>query len=155
VRDAVKWGDWIHSVDRLSVAHEISKRCVAAGKEMPVFLEVNVSGEVQKYGFPVAGGLSNPKGVEALCEAIQEIVSLPNLVVRGLMTMAPLEIEAERTRPIFRMLRLLRDELQRRFPTVSWNHLSMGMTNDFEVAIEEGATMVRIGTAIFGPRPSV
>lgn len=152
VRHAVTSFHWIHSVDRLAVAREISKRCVAAQTELPALLEVNVTGEAQKYGFPVAGGVANRPAVEALCRQIDQIAELPGLIIRGLMTMAPFVAEAEEARPAFRMLRELRDELGRRFPAVRWDCLSMGMTNDFEVAVEEGATMVRIGTAIFGPR---
>ena len=81
-----------------------------------------------------------------------ELLALPGLQIRGLMTMAPLEGEAETVRPVFRRLRLLLDDLRRRFPQGDWRHLSMGMNNDFEVAIEEGATIVRVGTAIFGKR---
>ncbi len=151
VRDAVALFDCIHSVDRPAVARELSKRCVAAGKTLPVLLEVNISGEEQKHGFPVRGGVENRKDLEAFCGEVDQIITLPGITVRGLMTMAPLTVDAEQTRPVFRALRILRDEMGRRFPSVVWDDLSMGMTNDFEVAVEEGATAVRIGTAIFGP----
>jgi uncharacterized pyridoxal phosphate-containing UPF0001 family protein len=84
--------------------------------------------------------------------AVEQIVALPHLDVQGLMTVAPYNPDPEAARPTFRSLHQLRDELVRRFPTAPWSHLSMGMTGDFEVAIEEGATMVRVGRAIFGER---
>jgi len=83
---------------------------------------------------------------------VEAITALPRLHIQGLMTMAPLEPDPELARPVFVALRALRDELIRRFPTMDWRHLSMGMTDDFEIAIEEGATIVRIGRAIFGER---
>jgi len=152
VRDAVVLFDRIHSVDRLSVARKLSKRCVAAGKTLPVLLEVNVSGEKQKYGFPIHGGVENRGALETFCQGVDQIASLPGITIQGLMTMAPFVEDAELTRPIFRAVRILRDEMSKRVPAVVWDDLSMGMTNDFEVAVEEGATIVRIGTAIFGPR---
>jgi len=106
---------------------------------LPILLEINVSGEESKYGFAPAEA---PAAVEA-------IAGLPGLQIAGLMTMAPIVPDPELARPVFVGLRRLRDELARRFPTLSWQHLSMGMTDDFEVAIEEGATLVRIGRAIF------
>jgi PLP dependent protein len=88
----------------------------------------------------------------AVDEAVATILSLPALSLQGLMTMAPIVDDPEQARPLFRALRRLRDDLARRYPALSLEHLSMGMTDDFEVAIEEGATMVRIGRAIFGAR---
>ena len=88
---------------------------------------------------------------QALFDTVGQIVALPHLQVRGLMTMAPIVEDAELARPVFRRLRHLRDELAAAFPGAAWDHLSMGMTDDFEVAIEEGATMVRVGRAIFEP----
>jgi len=151
-RDAATLFDCIHSVDRLGIARKLSKRCVAAGKTLPVLLEVNVSGEEQKYGFPIRGGLENREELEAFCREVAQIADLPGITIQGLMTMAPFVEDAERTRPIFQAVRILRGEMANRFPAVAWDDLSMGMSNDFEVAVEEGATMVRIGTAIFGPR---
>jgi pyridoxal phosphate enzyme (YggS family) len=105
-------------------------------------LEVNVSGEESKHGFTP----------DELLATAGDLLALPGLRIQGLMTMAPLVEEAEATRPVFRRLRELSDELQQRYPTDNWHQLSMGMTNDFTVAIAEGATMVRIGSAIFGVR---
>ena len=132
----------VHAVDREKIAQRLSRDAEAAEKIMDVLLEVNVSGEASKHGF----SLGELHGVAPALRA------LPGIRVRGLMTMAPLVDDAELARPVFRGLRAARDELAQRWPDVDWQHLSMGMTNDFEVAIEEGATIVRIGSAIFGPR---
>ena len=129
---AVEIFDLIHSIDSVRLAEVISHR---THKTMPVLLEVNVSGEASKNGFPLTK-------VEP---ALEEIAHLPRLEVKGLMTIAPLLSDAEQVRPVFRKLRSLRDSF-------GLEHLSMGMTDDFEVAVEEGATLVRIGRAIFGER---
>jgi hypothetical protein len=129
---AVEIFDIIHSVDSIRLAKVLSRR---ARKTLPILLEVNVSGEASKSGFPLAE-------VEPALEAISR---LPGLEIRGLMTIAPMVADAEQVRPIFQQLRSLRDSL-------GLEQLSMGMTDDFEVAIEEGATLVRIGRAIFGER---
>jgi len=129
---AVELFDIIHSVDYVRLAEILSRR---AQKTLPVLLEVNVSGEVTKAGFSLG----------ELVVAVKEIGQLPNLKVLGLMTVAPFVADPEAVRPVFRKLRELRDSL-------GLKHLSMGMTDDFEVAIEEGATMLRIGRAIFGDR---
>ncbi len=137
--DVVAWADMVHSVDNVKLAGRLSRFCIEAGRELPILLEVNVSGEASKYGFTPA----------ELAAAVETIAPLPGLRVQGLMTMAPVEPNPERARPVFVALRALQDDLARRFPAVDWRHLSMGMTDDFEVAIEEGATIVRIGRAIF------
>jgi pyridoxal phosphate enzyme (YggS family) len=124
--------DIIQSVDSLRLAEALSRR---SQRRLPVLVEVNVGGEESKSGLP-------PSGLE---EAVERIARLPNLRVDGLMTIAPWVEDAEEVRPVFRRLRQIRDALGLR-------HLSMGMSGDFEVAIEEGATMVRIGQAIFGER---
>ena len=124
--------DIIHSVDSIKLARILNQR---ARKTLPVLLQVNVSGEIAKSGFVV----------DEIANAFGEIKQLSNLQVIGLMTIAPLADNAEDVRPAFRELHELRDRL-------GLKHLSMGMTDDFEVAIEEGATMVRIGRAIFGDR---
>ena len=129
---AVDLFDIIHSVDSVRLAEILSRR---VQKTLPVLLEVNVSGEATKGGF----------SVEEIAAAVGEIRQLPNLKVMGLMTMAPFVIDSEEVRSVFRKLRELRDSL-------GLEHLSMGMTDDFEVAVEEGATMLRIGRAIFGER---
>jgi pyridoxal phosphate enzyme (YggS family) len=132
----------IHSIDRDKIAQRLSRDAEAASCVLSVLLEVNVSGEESKHGFTP----------DELLATAGDLLALPGLRIQGLMTMAPLVEEAEATRPVFRRLRELRDELQQRYPTDNWHQLSMGMTNDFTVAIAEGATMVRIGSAIFGVR---
>ena len=132
----------IHSVDRAKIAQRLSRDAQAAGCVLSILLEVNVSGETSKHGF-------TPNELLATAAAL---VALPGLHIEGLMTMAPLVDEAEAARPVFRRLRELRDQLCEHYPTGHWQQLSMGMTNDFEIAIAEGATLVRIGSAIFGGR---
>lgn len=134
-RDAVTLFELIHSVDSVKLAAELNKWAERAGKTQPILLEVNVSGEASKFGL-------KPDALEA---AIEQINAMPRIEIRGLMTIAPFAEDVQKIRPYFRLLRELRDRF-------SLPHLSMGMTHDFEVAIEEGATMVRIGTAIFGER---
>ena len=131
-KTAVELFDIIHSVDSVKLAEILSRR---AEKTLPVLLQVNVSGEATKSGF----------AVNEIAVVVEEIRQLPNLRLVGLMTIGPLVAELEEVRPVFRKLRELRDSL-------GLEHLSMGMTDDFEVAIEEGATMLRIGRAIFGNR---
>jgi pyridoxal phosphate enzyme (YggS family) len=132
----------IHSVDRLKLANRLNRDAAAAGKVIDLLLEVNVSGEESKHGF----------SPEEVLSAVPELIALPAIRVRGLMTMAPFAVEAEATRPVFRQLRELRERVAAAFPGVVWPELSMGMTNDFEIAVEEGATLVRVGSAIFGTR---
>jgi pyridoxal phosphate enzyme (YggS family) len=129
----------VHSVDSVKLARRLSRLCLEAGMVQDILLEINVSGEASKYGF-------TPDGLAA---AVTEIVAQSGVRVRGLMTMAPIAADAEEARPIFAGLRNLRDAMAIHFPQVDWRHLSMGMTDDFEVAIEEGATIVRVGRAIF------
>jgi PLP dependent protein len=134
-RDAVALFELIHSVDSLKLAVELDKWAERAGKTQAILLEVNVSGEASKFGL-------KPEDLES---TVVEINKLSRLEVQGLMTIAPYVEEVGRARPYFRRLRELRD-------TLGLRELSRGMTHDFEAAIEEGATMVRIGTAIFGER---
>jgi hypothetical protein len=134
--------DRVHSVDSAKLAQRLARFAL---KPLPILLEVNVSGETSKYGFDGARRAE-------LFGAIETIAQLPNLYLDGLMTMAPLVDQPEQARPVFRALRELRDEIAARYTGVKLPHLSMGMTDDFEVAIEEGATLVRIGRAIFGER---
>lgn len=141
VKYVVRFCEFIHSVESLELAREINKRAGQIGKVQKIMVEVNISGEETKHGI-------KPEEVENL---VMEIEKLPNLKFVGLMTMAPFVEDPEEVRWIFRKLRELRDDILRRHG-YDFLHLSMGMTNDFEVAVEEGATMVRIGTAIFGRR---
>ncbi len=146
-RDVVGRFVLVHSVDSVRLARELDKRAARANvSRVDVLLEVNVSGEPTKYGFRVV----TPEDEGPFLEAVAEILSLPRLQVHGLMTMAPLVADPEETRLYFVALRRLRDRLTEEFPEEDWSQLSMGMSNDFEVAVEEGATIVRIGTAVFG-----
>jgi pyridoxal phosphate enzyme (YggS family) len=134
-KDAARLFDWIHSVDRLELAQELSRRAHGGERTLNVLLQVNLGDEPQK------GGVA-PAELKRLHDTM---VGLPSLKVRGLMAIPPATEQPEQARPYFRRLRELRDEL-------GLEHCSMGMSADFEVAIEEGATMVRVGTAIFGAR---
>ena len=147
-REAVDLFDVIHSVDSVKLADKLNRLCLEAGRVMPVLLECNVSGEASKYGFP----LSTAAGRARWWADVEAILKLPRVCIEGLMTVAPLVADPNETRPIFRALRQLRDDLAAHFPQANWRHLSMGMTDDFEIAIEEGATMIRVGRAIFGER---
>ena len=140
---AVTLFDYVHSVDRLELAQELDKRAGLINCKLSVLIEVNVSGEESKSGIPA-------DNAPAL---IKQIAGLENLAVRGLMTMAPYSNNPENARPYFSALRNLRDNISRQqIPGIQMEELSMGMTDDFAVAIEEGATIVRIGRAIFGER---
>ncbi len=145
--------DTVHSVDRMKIARRLSRLMVAAEREMPVLIECNVSGEASKYGYDLADWQHDADVRAAFFDEVAALLELPGLRVKGLMTMAPLVDDPETVRPVFASLRALRGALRERFPGVEWRHLSMGMTDDFEAAVEEGATMLRIGRAIFGARP--
>lgn len=142
-RDAVHFFNMIQSVDSLAIASEINKWCDKAAKTMPILLEINVAGESTKFGF-------TPE--RALAE-LEQINALRRLEIHGLMTIAPWSPDPEKARPIFQRLRELKEACEQALGA-PLPHLSMGMTNDFEIAIEEGATLVRIGTALFGSRAS-
>ncbi|HJR44035.1 MAG TPA: YggS family pyridoxal phosphate-dependent enzyme [Actinomycetota bacterium] len=130
----------IHSVDRLALADEVARRARSAGFVQEVLVEVNIAGEASKHGV-------EPARAAALA---REVAALDGLAVRGLMAMAPLADDPERSRPYFKDLRGLGEEVAAEVPGAT--QLSMGMSRDFEVAVEEGATLVRVGEAIFGPR---
>ena len=132
----------IHSVDNLHLAKLLNRYAEHTEIRQPILLQVNISGELSKEGMTK----------EETIPLARQIVALPHLDIQGLMTVAPLVEDAEEIRPIFRALRHLRDQLRQEISASAWQHLSMGMTNDFQVAIEEGATIVRVGRAIFGER---
>lgn len=164
---------WVDSIDRLSIAEELEKRLAKAqcedrsdngeqggsGEEvdnrgpgvyrgpesspLQILLELNTSGEESKSGYPT---------YESLLRDIEKILSFPHLQVRGLMTVGPLTTDTDQIRRSFRMLHHTFEDLKRRYPEGKWDTLSMGMSADFEIAIEEGATMVRLGTILFGER---
>lgn len=143
VRQVVGKAALIHSLDSLRLAEAISKEAVKKACTVHVLVEVNVGGEESKSGF----------APEETLKAVRAISALPNIEVDGLMTVAPPAEDPETVRPVFRTLRRLAEEIAaEKLPQVKMQELSMGMSDDFRVAIEEGATMVRIGTAIFGAR---
>lgn len=142
-RDAVALFSMIQSVDSLHLAEEINQRAEQAAKTMPILLEVNIVGEASKFGYKP----------EQLLAEFNRLNELPRLEIHGLMTVPPWTPLPERVRPVFARLRQLKEQCEQ-ILGVPLPHLSMGMTGDFEVAIEEGATLVRIGTALFGERPT-
>ncbi|NOY07039.1 MAG: YggS family pyridoxal phosphate-dependent enzyme [Chlorobi bacterium] len=142
VKQVIRIVEMIHSVDSLHLAKEISKRATAADRTVDILLEINTSGEPSKYGFA-------PAAVE---DAAGEIAALPGTRLRGLMTIASLVDDPEKVRPEFRMLASIQKDIRERLKLPDFDVLSMGMTNDFEVAIQEGATHIRLGTALFGSR---
>ena len=140
---AVRLFDLIHSVDTLKLARELDKQAKKVNKFQDILIQINVSKEPSKSG----------SDIENAANLIKDIVHLENLSLKGFMAMPPFFKNPEKARPYFIALRNLRDQIQKTLPGVALDELSMGMTGDFEVAIEEGATFVRIGTAIFGERP--
>ena len=139
---AVRLFDLIHSVDTLKLARELNKQANKVNKIQDVLIQINISKEPSKSG----------SDIENAANLIKDIVLFENLSIKGLMAMPPFFNNPEKTRPYFIALRNLRDQIQKALPGVVLDELSMGMTGDFEAAIEEGATLVRIGTAIFGER---
>jgi len=144
--------DLVHSVERLKIAQKLSEQAQEVGRILPIFLEINISGEEAKDGFQAVDWQKKPDVKALLWEELQQVFELPSLEIRGLMTMAPYYEEIEATRPVFADLAALRESLRQDFGA-ALPDLSMGMTNDYTIAIEEGATIVRIGRAIFGERP--
>jgi pyridoxal phosphate enzyme (YggS family) len=172
-RRAAALFDIVHSVDSAKLAAALDRHAAERMKDedarmkgmardphpssfilhpLPILLQVNLSGEATKEGFALAGWEERPELLEAFFAEVERILALPHLAVQGLMTIAPWGDDPQAARPTFRSARKLRDELARRFGAAEWPALSMGMTDDFEVAIEEGATIVRVGRAIFGER---
>ncbi|RMD91555.1 MAG: YggS family pyridoxal phosphate-dependent enzyme [Calditrichaeota bacterium] len=144
VKKALQFADMIQSVDSLHLAHELQKQAEKVNRDVDILIEVNTSGEPTKFGFKPEETLS----------AIEEISRYPRLHIKGLMTIGAFLPDPEQVRPCFVLLRQLKEQLvQKNLPAVEMKYLSMGMTDDFEVAIEEGSNMVRIGRAIFGERP--
>jgi len=143
-RYAARLFDMIHSVDRPDLAQELSRRCLQEGKVLPVLLQVNLSGEASKFGAEQG----------EILDLTMRLSTMKGLSIKGLMSMPPFFEDPEASRPYFMALRKLAEHLaQQGICGVTMEELSMGMSNDFEVAVEEGATLVRVGTAIFGPRP--
>jgi pyridoxal phosphate enzyme (YggS family) len=141
IRHALPLFELFHGIDSLALAQDLQRIADEEGMRPRVLLEINVAGEASKHGF-------SPDGLRRDLEAL---LSLGRLTIEGLMTIPPLAPEAEASRPYFAILRELRDRVETEFD-LKFPHLSMGMSGDFPVAIEEGATLVRVGTAIFGAR---
>jgi len=133
----------IQSVDSLALAREINKWAEKSARTMPVLLEVNVAGESSKFGY----------SPEKVLDDLKELNGLPRIEVHGLMTVAPFARDPEKVRPVFRRLRELKGQCEDLLG-VPLAHLSMGMSGDFEVAVEEGATIIRLGSALLGARPA-
>ncbi|HRE49756.1 MAG TPA: YggS family pyridoxal phosphate-dependent enzyme [Aggregatilineales bacterium] len=144
----------VHSVDSVKLATRLGR--FAAERPHPaaqrILLEVNLSGEVSKDGFPAQGWENDADTRRTLWDAVRQIAALAGVQIGGLMTIAPIVEEMEAARPVFAALRRLRDALAESFPALALSDLSMGMTDDYPVAIEEGATLIRIGRALFGER---
>jgi len=145
-RRAAQLFDSIDSVDSLALAERLNGAAVQAGKKLPVLIEIKVSDEGSKHGVR-----ADAPELDLLLERMPEF---RHLKLRGLMTIPPYADDLEQARPYFRQLRQLRDSLAQQHPRLTFDWLSMGMSHDFSVAIEEGATLIRIGTAIFGARPA-
>jgi len=139
----------IHSVDSKKLALRLDRAAAELGRPISILLEFNVGGEPAKHGWNAA----EQYRWAALLPEISEVALLPNLRIRGLMTMPPLSASAQESRPFFRRLRALQDYLAGRLSAANWSELSMGTSADYTVAVEEGATLVRVGEAILGPRP--
>ncbi len=143
VKSIIEWVHLIHAVDNFGLAKELDRRSAQAGRRLDILVEVNTTGEPSKFGLA-------PDRTE---EFVRTLDGLHNIRINGFMTIGPFLPDPEGSRPMFRQLRLLRDRIAGfGQPNAPMKHLSMGMTGDFEVAIEEGATLLRIGTAIFGSR---
>jgi pyridoxal phosphate enzyme (YggS family) len=150
-KEVVPLFDRVHSVDTVKLAGKLSALAVEAAKSLDVLLEINVSGEASKSGFDASGWAKDSAARDRLWEEIGAVLALPGLRVGGLMTMAPIVEDMEQARPVFANLAALRAALAESFGC-ALPDLSMGMTDDYPVAIEEGATLVRVGRAIFGER---
>src|ERR1051326_2578299 len=142
IKQIIGWVEAIHAVDSVHLGEEISKQASQLNRAVKILVEVNTTGEKSKFGV-------SPDGAALL---VEKLLQVPNVNVAGLMTIGPFLSDPEGSRPAFRQLKKLRDSIEKSC-SVSLPQLSMGMSHDFEVAIEEGATMVRLGTAIFGARP--
>jgi pyridoxal phosphate enzyme (YggS family) len=144
----IQYFDQVHSVDRIELARELNAKCLKSNKTLPIYLECNVSGEMTKHGWSVW----KEGQWDLLLPEIEEILDMESLMIQGLMTMAPYSENPEESRPFFKKLRGCQEFLERRYPNQGFSGLSMGMSGDFEVAIQEGASAVRIGTALVGQR---
>lgn len=140
--------DYLHSLDSLKLAERLDRLAAERKRTLTVLLELNLGGEESKFGWPIW----DEKNWDTILDDINKVAALPNLIIKGLMGMAPFFDNSEDARPYYRRLRLFRDFLRVRVPQLDFAELSMGMSGDFNVAIQEGATWVRIGQKILGPR---
>jgi PLP dependent protein len=140
--------DFVQSVDSVEIAKKLNSYALRFEKKMPILLEFNMSGEVSKFGW----NLSDESKWDEILPEIEQILGLSNLKIEGLMTMPPIFEDPQKVRPFFQKLVKIRTFLRVKYPSANWNELSMGTSNDFEIAIQEGATIVRIGQAILGSR---
>jgi PLP dependent protein len=147
----VEYFSYVHSVDSFKLANKLAGFCRETGKKLPVLLECNVTGEESKFGWECWDKQTWP----AMVDQVIQLQEIQGIYLRGLMTMAPYYADPGLARPVFRNLRMLRDYLASRVSNSGLQELSMGMSGDFEVAVDEGSTMVRIGTAIFGKRKTI
>jgi pyridoxal phosphate enzyme (YggS family) len=147
-KDVCEYFDYVHSVDSVKIANRLNRFAIQLGKLLPVWLEFNISGEQSKSGWDI----SNEFAWETTLPDIDKITQLSNINVLGFMTIPPYSDIAENSRAYYRRLRKFRDYIADRLQSKSFHELSMGMSSDFEVAIQEGSTCVRIGQAILGPR---
>lgn len=148
-RIVCEYFDLVHSLDSLKLASRFDRFCQETDKKLKVLLEFNVSGEETKFGFAAW----RDDLFESCLEELDAITRLTGIEICGLMTMAPYSLDPEDARPTFQRLVRLQGYLNQYYPNTNWSELSMGMSSDFEVAIQEGATMVRVGEAILGKRP--
>jgi PLP dependent protein len=148
VSQVCEYFNFLDTLDSVKLARRANQSALDKGRVLPVLLECNVSGETSKSGWPAW----DEENRGALAEQISEVIELKNIRVQGLMTIPPFFSLSEQTRPFFRRLKRLCDYFGDQFPQIDWRELSMGMSGDYEIAIQEGATMVRVGTAIMGSR---
>lgn len=144
----VEYFDYIHSLDSLKLARRLDRFALEYNKQMACLIEFNTGGEDTKYGFQAW----NEESWENLLPSIEQIMELSFIQIKGLMTVPPYFTDPEKSRPYFQLLSKLQNYLQSELPNVNWSELSMGMSEDFEIAIEEGATWIRVGQAILGKR---
>lgn len=152
VKNAVLLFDWIQSVDSLKLAQKINLAAQEQSKKIKILIQVNNSGEESKSGYAMNDWQNNSKRYQHFAKELLEMNQMVNLQLKGLMTIAPQSTDSEDARPYFRNLKLLQQHLQKDYPQLNLTELSMGMTEDYQVAIQEGATMIRLGRAIFGER---
>ena len=148
IKFLVRYFKFVHSIDRFEVAEKLNHSCQEVLEVMPVLLEVNLTGEESKFGY----NLAQKENLEVFSQEIEKVRSLKNLHVKGLMTMPPLINKPEENRIIFKRMHMLCENIRKSYDMEDFSFLSMGTSQDFEIAIEEGATHIRIGEAIMGKR---